>query len=77
MIPIHYAEKLHTEELTPLTNYSPTTVKTSSGIFKITETKREMSLLNNNYVLPMSVNFAVMIISALFKLNYLEIYVMS
>lgn len=42
MIPIHYAEKLHTEELTPLTNYSPTTVKTSSGIFKITETKREM-----------------------------------
>lgn len=42
---IPYAEKLHTEELTPLTTHSPTTVKTSSGIFKITktsDTKREM-----------------------------------
>lgn len=36
---IPYAEKLHANELTPLTNHSP---KTSSGIFEITETKREM-----------------------------------
>jgi len=35
---IPYAEKLHANELTPLTNHSPTTVKTSSGIFEITET---------------------------------------
>jgi len=39
---IPYAEKLHDNELTPLTNHYPTTVKTSSGIFEITETKREM-----------------------------------
>ncbi|KAL4126019.1 hypothetical protein QTP88_010251 [Uroleucon formosanum] len=39
---IPYVEKVHANELTPLTNHSPTTVKTSSGIFEITETKREI-----------------------------------